>query len=257
MVCWITLYIYIYIYIYIHTYTYHFYVYVYTEIVVYVVYYLFKSVSILFYKCELFTINYDSFDVYLNLRWLMVICLTACITYTICVSFVCLWSWLLAWWTLFFQRNARQSYTQGAVTVPSCKTVRLLYLAAGWRFTLQPVLWDGALLPPARFAPIRYTRPWVYKFAVDIDLANAAKMLRTSCYAWAPDARPLIFTWRRFGLTWWREFWGHMAAVWATTHKVCVENGLRILEHSRRDDDRDPKDSFFEIWAMFYASGCL
>ena len=42
-------------------------------------------------------------------------------------------------------------------------------------------------------------RPWVYKFAVDIDLANAAKMLGTSCFDRAPGARALIFICRRFG----------------------------------------------------------
>ena len=38
-----------------------------------------------------------------------------------------------------------------------------------------------------------------------------------------------------------------MAAVWATTHKVCVEDGLRIPENSRRDDDSDPKEFCFCI----------
>ena len=40
------------------------------------------------------------------------------------------------------------------------------------------------------------------------------------------------------------SFWGRMAAVWATTHKVWVENGLKIPENTRRDDDSDPKDFF-------------
>ena len=110
-------------------------------------------------------------------------------------------------------------------------------------------------------------------------------MLGTSCYALAPDARALLFTWRRFGrqhtrcvedglriskkkkkeydyiatrrkyfLEIWAmfiqrvvcdSFWGRMAAVWATTYKVCVEDGLRIPENSRRDDDSDPKEIFF------------
>ena len=33
----------------------------------------------------------------------------------------------------------------------------------------------------------------------------------------------------------------HMAAFLATTHKVCVEDGLRIPEDSRRDDECYPK----------------
>ena len=160
--------------------------------------------------------------------------------YTTCITFVCLWAWLhgminscLLW------RSARQSYTQGAVAVPSCKTIRLLYLAAGWRFTLQPVLWDGALLPPARFAPIRYTRPWVYKYAVDIDLANAAKILGTSCYAWAPDACALISPGGVLG---------------DNTQGVC----RRWTQDSRRLQERwrysDPKTIHFLFWSLFKGS---
>ena len=35
-------------------------------------------------------------------------------------------------------------------------------------------------------------------------------------------------------------FLGHMVAFLATTHKVCVEDGLRIPENSRRHDDCYP-----------------
>ena len=50
--------------------------------------------------------------------------------YNMC--FIRLFVKLVAWHDeLFVRRNARQSYTQGAVAVPSCKTFRLLYLAAG------------------------------------------------------------------------------------------------------------------------------
>ena len=37
------------------------------------------------------------------------------------------------------------------------------------------------------------------------------------------------------------SFLGHIAAFLATTHNVCVEDGLRIPEDSRRDDESDPK----------------
>ena len=45
------------------------------------------------------------------------------------------------------------------------------------------------------------------------------------------------------------SIWGHLAAFLATTHKVCVcvENGLRIPEKSRRDDDSDPKEILFVL----------
>ena len=122
------------------------------------------------------------------------------------MCFIRLFVKLVAWHDelLFVRCNARQSYKQDAVVVREvAKLLACFTSPLADDLPFSPFFgMERFCRPPDSLQSATYTRPWVYKFAVDIDLANAAKMLRTSCYAWAPNARPLIFTWRRFGRIW-------------------------------------------------------